>query len=83
MTSPDGNTAAWCRRNSKYFRKQIREGLRLSHALITRWERLSEEYREYDMASVDVVEENLRELNHKAQWLQFQTKSAITILPHP
>ena len=54
VTSPDGNTAAWCRRNSKYFRRQIREGLRLSHALITRWERLSGEYREYDMASVDV-----------------------------
>ncbi|MCH4209371.1 glycosyltransferase [Bifidobacterium sp.] len=53
VTSPDGNTAAWCRRDSKLFRKQIREGLRISRALMKRWERLSEEYRASDICSVE------------------------------
>jgi galactofuranosylgalactofuranosylrhamnosyl-N-acetylglucosaminyl-diphospho-decaprenol beta-1,5/1,6-galactofuranosyltransferase len=54
VTSPDGSTAAWCRRDSRLFRKQIRQGLRLSHTLIKQWGALSNRYREYDMASIDV-----------------------------
>ena len=56
VTSPDGNTVAWCRRDSKLFRKRIREGLHISHTLLRRWPNLSQRYRDYDMASVKVWE---------------------------
>ncbi|MCH3975799.1 glycosyltransferase [Bifidobacterium tibiigranuli] len=53
VTSPDGNTVAWCRRDSALFRKQIREGLRISQTLLKNWGRLSQEYRESDICSID------------------------------
>ncbi|KFI59370.1 glycosyltransferase [Bifidobacterium gallicum] len=54
VTSPDGSSIAWCRRDSKEYRKQIKRGLFLSNELRKRWEQLSEQYRAYDMASVAV-----------------------------
>ena len=61
VTSPDGSTAAWCRRDSRLFRQQIREGLRVSGTLLKRWSELSRRYREYDMASVSVWERIFKE----------------------
>ncbi|RSX53338.1 glycosyl transferase family 2 [Bifidobacterium dolichotidis] len=54
VTSPDGSSIAWCRRDSKEFRKQVKRGLLLSSELLKRWEHLSEQYRSYNMAGVDV-----------------------------
>ncbi|MCI1219116.1 MAG: glycosyltransferase [Bifidobacterium sp.] len=54
VTSPDGSTVAWCRRDSKLFRQQIREGRRLARTLLAQWSDLSQRYRDYDMASVNV-----------------------------
>lgn len=56
VTSPDGNSVAWCRRDSDLYRRSLFEGLRLSHALLKNWDRLSKAYRSYDMASVKVWE---------------------------
>jgi galactofuranosylgalactofuranosylrhamnosyl-N-acetylglucosaminyl-diphospho-decaprenol beta-1,5/1,6-galactofuranosyltransferase len=53
VTSPDGSTAAWCKRDSTLFRRQLREGLRMSRTLLKHWDQLSREYREADIASVD------------------------------
>ncbi|NEG70477.1 glycosyltransferase [Bifidobacterium choloepi] len=54
VTSPDGNSVAWCRRDSDLFRREVKRGLFLSKELMKRWNRLSKRYRDYDMASVDV-----------------------------
>ncbi|MDF7666163.1 glycosyltransferase [Bifidobacterium sp. ESL0745] len=54
VTSPDGNSLAWCRRDSKLFRKQMKRGVRLVRTLMKNWEKLSQRYRAYDMASLKV-----------------------------
>ena len=56
VTSPDGNSVAWCRRDSKLYRHDLREGLKLSRTLLKRWNQLAKAYRSYDMASIDVWE---------------------------
>ncbi|WP_239512672.1 glycosyltransferase [Bifidobacterium avesanii] len=56
VTSPDGNSVSWCRRDSKLYRRELREGLALSRRLLRDWERLSKAYRNYDMASMKVWE---------------------------
>lgn len=54
VTSPDGNSIAWCRRDSALYRRELREGLMLSRRLLGQWERLGSAYRSYDMASMKV-----------------------------
>lgn len=53
VTSPDGNSVSWLKRNDPYFRKSLLKGFRLSRKLMRNWRRLSAEYRDYNMASVD------------------------------
>lgn len=54
VTSPDGNSVAWCRRNSDLFRVQMRNGVRLVQQLMQQWQDLSRRYRDFDMAGIDV-----------------------------
>lgn len=54
VTSPDGSSVAWCRRDSKLFREEIKRGLIMSKTLLKHWEALSQQYRDYNMGSVDV-----------------------------
>ncbi|WP_152598094.1 glycosyltransferase [Bifidobacterium cuniculi] len=56
VTSPDGNSVAWCRRDNKLFREQLRRGLVQVRALMSRWEELAAEYRAADMASFETWE---------------------------
>lgn len=56
VTSPDGNSVAWLKRDDAQFRSLMRENYHLTRELLKRWKDLSREYREYDLASVDVWE---------------------------
>ncbi|WP_022860189.1 glycosyltransferase [Bifidobacterium magnum] len=54
VTSPNGSSVAWCRRDSALFRKEIKLGLRMSKTLMKRWEQLSAQYRAYNLGGIDV-----------------------------
>lgn len=54
VTTPDGNNIVWARRNNALYRKQLRKGAKLAQELFKRWNKLSEEYRSYNMASIEV-----------------------------
>lgn len=51
VTSPDGDSVAWLRRDSKLYRQQTMRGLFLAKELLKRWESLAKEYQNSDMAS--------------------------------
>ena len=53
VTSPDGDSVAWLRRDSKLYRQQTMRGLFLSKELLKRWESLAKEYQNSDMASFE------------------------------
>ena len=56
VTSPDGNSVAWLKRDNAQFYSLMRENYYLTRELLKHWKDLSREYREYDLASVDVWE---------------------------
>ncbi|MEE1296311.1 MAG: glycosyltransferase [Bifidobacterium sp.] len=56
VTSADGNSVAWCRRDNPLFRKQFMRGLKLSRELVKRWEALARQYRAADIGSVETWE---------------------------
>lgn len=53
VTSPDGDSVAWLRRDSKLYRQQTMRGLFLAKELLKRWESLAKEYQNADMASFE------------------------------
>lgn len=53
VTSPDGDSVAWLRRDSKLHRQQTMRGLFLAKELLKRWESLAKEYQNSDMASFE------------------------------
>ena len=53
VTSPDGDSVAWLRRDSKLYRQQTMRGLFLAKDLLKRWESLAKEYQNSDMASFE------------------------------
>lgn len=53
VTSPDGDSVAWLRRDSKLYRQQTMRGLFLAKELLKRWESLAREYQNSDMASFE------------------------------
>ena len=66
VTSPDGDSVAWLRRDSKLYRQQTMRGLFLAKELLKRWESLAKEYQNSDMASFEawakVFEEPAKQL---------------------
>ncbi|MBT1162977.1 glycosyltransferase [Bifidobacterium sp. SO1] len=54
VTTSDGNSVSWLKRNDRLFRKDMIQGLRLAWRYTRRFERLSKEYRDYDIAGFDV-----------------------------
>lgn len=52
VTSPDGNSVAWLKRDNDLFRTQMKEAVGLAKRLVGNWEELSEQYRSADMASM-------------------------------
>lgn len=52
VTSPDGNSVAWLKRDNRVFRKGMWQGYRLVMQLLRNWRRLSSEYRDYDLPSL-------------------------------
>ena len=60
VTSADGNSASWCRRNNPLFRKQFMRGLYLSKEFFKRWDRLAAEYKAANIASVEHWEQIFR-----------------------
>ncbi|MCI1983676.1 MAG: glycosyltransferase [Bifidobacteriaceae bacterium] len=61
VTSPDGSSAAWLKRDSDRFRAMMKEGGTLAHHVYREWERLSAEYRAADMASMETWEKLFKE----------------------
>jgi galactofuranosylgalactofuranosylrhamnosyl-N-acetylglucosaminyl-diphospho-decaprenol beta-1,5/1,6-galactofuranosyltransferase len=61
VTSPDGSSAAWLKRDSDRFRAMMKEGGVLAHEIYRQWGRLSEEYRAADMASMATWEKLFEE----------------------
>ncbi|RYP98889.1 glycosyltransferase [Bifidobacterium pseudolongum] len=53
VTSPDGDSVAWLRRDSKLYRQQTMRGLFLAKELLKRWESLAKEYQNSDMANFE------------------------------
>ena len=60
VTSADGNSAAWCRRDNALFRKQFKRGLFLSKEFFKRWDRLAADYKAADLGSVAMWERIFR-----------------------
>ena len=56
VVSPNGNTAAWFRRNGRLFRRGIREGIVLAARMLHNWKDLSRRYRDYDMSGLGTWE---------------------------
>lgn len=56
VTSADGNSAAWCRRDNALFRKQFTRGLFLAKEFFKRWDRLADAYKAADLGSVEMWE---------------------------
>lgn len=53
VTSPDGDSVAWLRRDSKLYRKQTMRGAFLAKEMLKRWEGLARDYQHSDMASYE------------------------------
>ena len=71
VTSPDGDSVAWLRRDSKLYRQQTMRGLFLAKELLKRWESLAKEYQNSDMASFEawakVFEDPANQLHGQAR----------------
>ncbi|KAA8826597.1 glycosyltransferase [Bifidobacterium myosotis] len=52
VTSPDGNSVSWLKRNDPLFRRNMVECYRLVNRILRDWKRLSAEYRAYDLPSL-------------------------------
>ena len=57
VTSTDGNTVAWRKRDSRLFRRQIIRGTLLALELQAHWKSLSQQYRAASLASIEVWKE--------------------------
>ncbi|MBW3091160.1 glycosyltransferase [Bifidobacterium sp. 82T25] len=53
VTSPDGNSVSWLKRNDPLFRRNMLECYRLVKRILRDWKRLSAEYRAYDLPSLE------------------------------
>lgn len=60
VTSADGNSAAWCRRDNALFRTQFTRGLFLAKEFFKRWDRLAAGYKAADLGSVAMWERIFR-----------------------
>ncbi len=56
VTTPDGDSVAWFRRDSKRYRRNMGRCLILALRLMKQWKRLSQEYRQYGIASIKTWE---------------------------
>lgn len=61
VTSADGDSVAWFRRDSKLYRRNMRVCFGLACKLARNWKRLSREYHEYGVASMDTWEHIFKE----------------------
>lgn len=52
VTTSDGNGAAWLKRDSKLYRRNLRECRRIASSLVRRWDELSELYGAADLSSL-------------------------------
>ncbi|MDF7640747.1 glycosyltransferase [Bifidobacterium sp. ESL0784] len=53
VTTSDGNGAAWLKRDSKLYRRNLRECYRIARSLVRRWDSLADSYRSADLSSPD------------------------------
>lgn len=53
VTTSDGNGAAWLKRDSKLYRRNLRECYRIATSLVRHWDSLAQAYRSADLASPD------------------------------
>ena len=60
VTSADGNSVAWCRRDNALFRKQFKRGLILSKEFFKRWDQLAAEYKAANLGSIEMWERIFR-----------------------
>lgn len=57
VTSADGDSVAWFRRDSRLYRRNMRQCLGLVRHLARNWKRLSKTYRDYDLPSMRTWEQ--------------------------
>lgn len=53
VTTSDGNGAAWLKRDSKLYRRNLRECYRIATSLVRHWDELANSYRSADLSSPD------------------------------
>ncbi|MDF7666162.1 glycosyltransferase [Bifidobacterium sp. ESL0745] len=53
VTTSDGNGAAWLKRDSKLYRRNLRECYRIATSLVRHWDELADSYRSADLSSPD------------------------------
>ena len=63
VTAPDGTTLNLFQRDSKLFRKMLREDAFLALKMLRKWKKLSKAYRAYDMASVETWDQIFQTAN--------------------
>jgi galactofuranosylgalactofuranosylrhamnosyl-N-acetylglucosaminyl-diphospho-decaprenol beta-1,5/1,6-galactofuranosyltransferase len=56
VTSPDGNSVSWLKRNDPLYRKELAEGLRLSSQIVKNWKQLRKAYLSADISGFDTWE---------------------------
>lgn len=61
VTSPDGDSVAWLRRDSARYRRNLWTCLSLAGRLARQWPRLSKAYREYGLSSMETWERIFRD----------------------
>ena len=52
VSSSDGNSVSWFKRNDPHFRREFFEGVRLAREVARRWDELSRSYQAYGFASI-------------------------------
>ncbi|MBT1182280.1 glycosyltransferase [Bifidobacterium sp. CP2] len=53
VTSPDGNSVAWLKRDDKLFHRNMWEGYRLVKRILRNWKRLAAQYKAADLTSMN------------------------------
>jgi galactofuranosylgalactofuranosylrhamnosyl-N-acetylglucosaminyl-diphospho-decaprenol beta-1,5/1,6-galactofuranosyltransferase len=53
VTTSDGNGVAWLKRDSKLYRRNLRECRRIASSLVRRWDELADSYSAADLSSIE------------------------------
>ena len=69
VTSPDGDSVAWLKRDNSEFRRLMGQGCRLALTIRKHWKEISAQYRDYGLASLDT-------------WQRIFANSGMKVIPY-